>query len=57
MARKKRKITASVYMSVGGTLRKISGRKKIILLGKNKGVLLDGRVVVKKNGRWIYYPR
>jgi len=54
--KRRRRIVAPVYIKLGKKIRRLSSRKTIILWSENKGVLLDGRVVVKREGKWIYRP-
>jgi hypothetical protein len=53
----KKVLVDKVYMKINGEIRLIDARKKIFLTSENEGRLIDGRVVKKEEGRWIYEPK
>jgi len=45
-----------IFIKIGPYIRKIASKRKIVLINKNKGRLLDGREVKKINNKWFYIP-
>lgn len=57
MAEKPRTETDSVCVKIDDEAVCTLARKKIVLTDGDKGRLLDGREVVKVEGKWYYIPR